>query len=154
MPDGDQDAHLQTIRHQTLAISDRSQWIGFEVETCSCLPEKKRTALAQVRWQVNRVLPQLAYFVSKTAQIPETEQSATYDRELNKLVSKGEVSSPALIFRLVCLEEVVVVTAFDASFAKECFTVLSSTESTLAAESTALASAVHCQLYVRLPVEA
>ena len=77
-----------------------------------------RRLLAQIRWAVNHVSPQFAYSLSKTAQKPEDERSATDVQEWNKLVSEVKVSNQVETFRLMCLEEVVVVTIFDSSFAK------------------------------------
>ena len=66
-----------------------------------------RKLVAQVGVLVNRVLPHVAYSVSKTAQNPEGEWSAT------------DVRDPFVTFRQVCLESIVVITTFDASFTKE-----------------------------------
>ena len=53
-----------------------------------------RRSLAQVRWQVDHVLLQFASSVSKTAQKPRDEWSATDVRELNKIgIERKDVKS-------------------------------------------------------------
>ena len=61
----------------------------------------------------------ITYSVSKTAQKPEDAWIATRVRELTKLVSKVKMSNSVVILRPVCLEEVVVLTTFDAFSGQE-----------------------------------
>ena len=75
--------------------------------------------LAQVRCPVSRVLPQFACAASKPALIPKDVWSVEDLNDLIKLVVKVEDCKPIPVLRSVSSVKPVVLTALDASFAKD-----------------------------------
>ena len=82
-----------------------------------------RSVLAKVRWPVSHVVPELAYGVSSLAQTSPQSLNWDHVRRLNlvvKAVKKASDEGKArIVLPKIDMKKIVVVTAFDASFAKE-----------------------------------
>ena len=82
-----------------------------------------RRLLAQARWPVSHVVPKLAYEVSKAAQKDFTELTCEDVKFLNDIIRKLQImvekGDARLKFHKMDLNDLQVVTPFDASFARE-----------------------------------
>jgi hypothetical protein len=82
-----------------------------------------RSVLAKVRWPVSHVIPELAYSVSALAQVRPQDLSEDHVKQLNGVVQAlrklSETGKAKVILPKINIEQITVMTALDASFAKE-----------------------------------
>ncbi len=82
-----------------------------------------KSGLAKLRWPVNRVLPRLAYKVSYLSQKKETDLNIACVKMLNDTIQEAKDmvmrNQGQIVLRPIDLEDLVVVTSFDAGFAGE-----------------------------------